>query len=110
MGQVYWSWQAEVKSGKLENFRALVARWNAIAAEDPDTLFNEWMVSEDGRTVRIDQRFTDAASALAQFETNYCWGKLDDHLSPEAMHVCGDYGTTLDFLREHGATFMKSLA
>ena len=110
MGQVHWFWQGSVKSGELENFKALVAQWNAIAAEDSNTLFNEWVVSDDGNTVRVDQRFTDAESALAQFETNDCWGQLDDYLIPQAMHVSGDYGTTLDFLREHGATFMKPLA
>ena len=110
MGQVYWFWQGGVKDGELENFKALVARWNAIAADDADTLVNEWVVSDDGHTVRVDQRFTNAAAALAQFEVNDCWGHLDDHLVPEAMHVCGDYGTTLDFLREHGATFMEPLA
>ena len=110
MGQVYWSWRAEVKDGELSSFKALVQHWNAIAAEDPDTLFNAWTVSEDGRIVRVDQRFTNAKTALAQFEVNDCWGKLDDHLNPASMYVCGDYGTTLDFLREHGATFMESLA
>ena len=110
MGQVYWSWQADVKEGELTNFKALVERWNAIAAEDPDTLFNAWVVSEDGRSVRVDQRFTDAETALAQFAVNECWEKLDDHLVPAAMYVCGDYGTTLDYLREHGAIFMGSLA
>ncbi|MGI9234714.1 MAG: hypothetical protein ACR2RD_13860 [Woeseiaceae bacterium] len=110
MTQVYWSWQAEVKDDELSNFKELVKRWNAIAAEDPNTLFNAWTVSEDGRTVRVDQRFTDADTALAQFELNDCWGELDDYLVPAAMYVCGDYGKTLDFLREHGATFMESLA
>lgn len=110
MGQVYWSWQANVKDGELTSFKALVSRWNSIAAEDPDTLFNEWVVSEDGRAVHVNQRFTNAETAFAQFAVNDCWGRLDDHLEPTSMYVCGDYGETLDFLREHGATFMKSLA
>lgn len=109
MGQVYWSWQAELKDGELSNFKALVTRWNSIAAEDPDTLFNAWTISEDGKTVRVDQRFTTAETAFAQFAVNDCWGDLDDHLVPASMHVCGDYGKTLDFLREHGATFMEPL-
>lgn len=109
MGQVYWSWQATVKTGELPNFKALVERWNMIAAEDPDTLFNAWVVSEDGSSVRVDQRFSNAKTALAQFDVNDCWTRLDDHLVPSSMHVCGDYGTILDFLREHGAVFMESL-
>lgn len=109
MAQVYWSWQATVKTGELANFKALVERWNSIAAKDPDTLFNAWVVSEDGGSVRVDQRFTNADTALAQFDVNDCWGRLDDHLEPTAMYVCGDYKMTLDFLREHGAIFMNSL-
>ena len=109
MGQVYWFWQAEVKPGALAGFRELVLRWNEIADKDNDTLFNQWVVSEDSATVQVDQRFTNADAALAQFAVNDCWGKLDDYLNPIAMHVCGDFGTTLDFLREHGAVFMKSL-
>lgn len=109
MGQVYWSWQADVKAGELENFKTLVARWNVIATQDSQTLFNEWVVSETGDSVHVNQRFTDAEAALAQFESNVCWEELDDYLEPTAMYVCGDYGSTLDFLREHGATFMARL-
>ena len=109
MGQVYWSWQADVKPGQLAEFRALVERWNAIADDDPNTLFNAWEISEDRCSVQVNQRFVSAEAALAQFESNGCWVELDNFLNPTAMYVCGDYGSTLDFLREHGATFMKSL-
>lgn len=109
MGEVYWYWQGEVKAGEMANFQVLVERWNAIAASDPATVFNAWTVSEDGRSVQVHQHFTSAEAALAQFEVNTCWGNLEEHLRPSAMYVCGDYGTALDFLREHGAVFMESL-
>jgi hypothetical protein len=109
MGQVYWSWQADLQPGELENFKGLVRRWNAIAEADEDTLHNDWVISEEETSVRVDQRFTNASAAMAQFQVNRCWGELDNHLIPTAMHVCGDYGTGVDFLREHGATFMQPL-
>jgi hypothetical protein len=40
---------------------------------------------------------------------NNGWEKLDDYLLPSGMYVSGDYGKTLDFLREHGAVFMRNL-
>ena len=108
MGQIHWSWEAEVKEGELENFRALVKRWNKIANKDPENLSNEWMISEDSRSVRVTQTFTNSAAALNQFESNL-WASLDKHVIPKQMYVCGDYGNTLDFLKKHGATFMVQI-
>lgn len=109
MAEVYWSWSAEIKPGELANFKALAKHWNKIAATDPGTLFNAWVISEDGQSVQVNQRFTNAATAFAQFDVNECWHKLDDHVNPTSMFVCGDYGKTLDFLREHGAVFMETI-
>ena len=110
MGQVYWTWEADVQPGELENFMALVQRWNDIARADEHTLYNNWVVNEDKTSVRVDQRFTNAAAAMAQFRVNTCWGELDNYLQPTGMTVCGDFTTELDFLREHGARFMAPLA
>ena len=110
MGQVYWSWEAEVKPGELENFKGNVVRgWNETAAKDSNTLINQWVIDEGGCSVKVYQRFTSAKHALAQFADNPGWEKLDDYLEPSAMFVCGDYGNELDFLREHGAVFMQDL-
>ena len=110
MGQVYWSWEAEVKTGELENFKAQVVKaWNAVAEADAQTLENQWVVNESGDAVKVYQRFTSASAAFAQFAVNDGWGKLDDYLNATGMFVCGDYGTELDFLREHGAVFMLDL-
>ena len=108
MGQVHWSWEAELKEGELENFKSLIKQWNIIASEDSATLSNEWFISDDGRLVRVLQTFSDANSALNQFGVNL-WSALDNHVTPKEMYVSGDYGDTLDFLREHGATFMVQL-
>ena len=110
MGQVHWSWEAEVKPGALENFKsALVRPWNVAAEEDEHTLENRWVVSESGESVKVYQKFSSAEAALAQFRTNDGWAKLDDYLNPTAIFVSGDYGDTLDFLRAHGAIFMLDL-
>ena len=108
MSEVYWSWEASVKNGELENFKKLVGNWNIVAAADPATLFNKWLISEDECSVRVLQRFVNATAALEQFKKNH-WDTLDNYLVPQSMCIYGDYGKTLDFLREHGATFMTSI-
>ena len=109
MSQVYWTWRGEVKPGEFANFKRLVARWNGFAIKDPNTLFNAWTASEDSSTVRVEQRFTDADAALAQCDVQDCWELLVERLTPSAGFFRGDYGVTLDYLREHGAIFMQSL-
>ena len=110
MGQVSWSWEANVKEGKLARFKKdVVVPWNIFAAADPDTLINRWAVDESLVSVKIYQLFTSAKAAFDQFAVNECWGRLDEYLEPTAMYVFGDYGKDLDFLREHGAIFMLDL-
>ena len=104
---VYWTWEADIKPGEEEGFKALAARWAKITAMDPKTLYSNWTISEDGKSVRVDQRFLDSAAAMAQYHVNDCWGQLDNHLQPTSMVICGDYREDLDWLRTHGARFMK---
>ena len=59
----------------------VVAPWNATAA-DEDTLLNYWVVDEAKTCVKVYQRFTSSAAALAQFTTNDGWAKLDNYLEP----------------------------
>ena len=106
---VFWTWQADIQPGKEEGFRDLAARWATIASTDRGTLYSDWTISEDGKSVRVDQRFTDSAAAMAQFQVNDCWKQLDDFLVPTSMVICGAYKEDLDRLREHGALFMKPL-
>ena len=106
---VYWTWQADIQPGKEEGFRKLASRWAMIAEADEATLESGWTISEDGKSVRVDQRFRDSASANAQFKVNDCWKQLDDYLVPTSMVICGAFREDLDWLREHGALFMKPL-
>jgi len=105
--QVYWTWEADIKPGKREGFLELVRRWDDIARKDAKTLYSNWTISEDETHVRVDQRFEDSAAAMAQYYVNGCWSELSDYLTPTAMIVCGEYQEDLDWLRGHGAIFMK---
>lgn len=102
---IYLTWDADIKPGQEEGFQTLARKWAEIAAKDPDTMYSDWSISEDGKSVRIDGRYKDAAATAKQFGTNL-WGELDNHLKPTGMVVCGKLSKELEFLREHGATFM----
>ena len=83
MGQVSWSWEADVKAGKLARFKKdVVVPWNIFAAADPDTLISRWAVDESLASVKVYQLFTSAKAAFGQFAVNDCWGKLDEYLEP----------------------------
>jgi len=67
---VYWTWEGNIQPGKEEGFRTLAKKWDDIASKDPDTLYSNWTISEDGKSVRVDQRFVNAEAAMAQFHEN----------------------------------------
>ena len=50
----------------IKHLRALTAI-KEIAAKDPGTLYSEWTISENGKSVRVDGRYVDATAAMAQF-------------------------------------------
>lgn len=102
---IHLTWEANIKPGEDEGFKTLAKNWAEIAAKDPGTLYSDWTISEDGRSVRVDGRYVDAAATMAQFGANL-WGELDKHLTPTGMVVCGKLSSELEFLREHGAKFM----
>jgi hypothetical protein len=106
---VYWNWEGDIKPGKLQEFKKLATRWTEIASKDPETLFSDWTISESGNHVRIDQHFENSAAGMAQYRVNHCWSELEDFLVPTSMTVCGDFKDDLEWLRGHGAVFMKPL-
>ncbi len=104
---LHWTWEASIKEGEEAGFKALAREWAEIAEKDPGTLQSQWCISADGVSVRVDQWFVNAAAAWAQFQTNTCWGRLDDHLQPTGMVVCGKSSKDLEFLHGHGAKFLE---
>ncbi len=65
------SWLAEVsiKSGQLDNFKALVEELVQWSQEDPKTLAYEWFLSEDNGSCHIYERSPSChAHELRHFE------------------------------------------
>ena len=70
MTEVKWSWEAASKDRVMEGFKAnIVVPWNAVAESDNDTLLNHWVVDEAKTCVKVYQRVTSSAAALAHFTT-----------------------------------------
>ena len=70
MTEVSWSCEAAPIERTLEGFKAnVVVPWNAVAAFDEDTLVNYWVVDEAKTCVKVYQRVTSYAAALAHFTT-----------------------------------------
>ena len=70
MTEVKWSWEAAPKDRVMEGFKAnIVVPWNAVAESDNDTLLNHWVVDEAKTCVKVYQRITSYAAALAHFTT-----------------------------------------
>lgn len=102
---IHVTWTADIKPDQDDGFRALATKWAEIAANDPDTRYSSWTIGEDGKSVRLDALYADAAATMAQFGANL-WGELDTYLTPIRMVVCGKLDSKLEFLRGHGAIFM----
>ena len=70
MTEVSCSCEAAPKDRMMEGFKAnVVAPWNAVAESDNDTLLNYWVVDEAKTCVKVYQRITSYAAALAHFTT-----------------------------------------
>ena len=69
-GSVHWVVEGEIKEGKLEAFKELMAEMiEATRAEEPDTLNYEWFLSEDGSRCQVYKRYKSSASAMAHLAT-----------------------------------------
>ena len=70
MTEVKWSWEAAPKDRVMDGFKAnVVVPWNAVAKSDNDTLLNYSVVDEAKTCVKVYQRVTSYAAALAHFTT-----------------------------------------
>lgn len=64
-GEIAWRVELRVKSGQLENFRALTAEMVDVTRRERGVLTYQRFVSEDGAHIQIYERYADSAAALA---------------------------------------------
>ena len=65
------SWVAEfsIKTGQLDNFKALVEEMVKSTRNEPNTLAYEWFLSEDNNTCHVYERYADSAATMSHLGT-----------------------------------------
>ncbi len=102
---VSWMLELNVRAGRDEDFRALMAEMvNATESTEPGALDYEWSVTADGRVCHIFERYADSAATmihLAAFGQNFAERFLAI-LEPTRFVV---YGSPSQEVREALAAF-----
>ena len=68
---LYWVFTLNVKPGRFEEFRALVADIVAASREEPGTLAYQYSVNADETTVHIFERYRDSDAFVAHVEQTF---------------------------------------
>ena len=69
-GSIHWVREGDIKEGKLDAFKELMAEMvDAARAYEPDMLNYEWFLSEDGRHCQVYERYKSSAVAMARLAT-----------------------------------------
>ncbi len=109
---VSWVVDHSIKSGQLENFKALVEELVQSTRNEPNTLAYEWFLSEDNSSCHSCERFADSAAALLHLGT---FGEKFAHRFMPLVDIkqFTVYGSPNDevkaLLGGFGATFMGQL-
>ena len=61
---VYWTIDISIKSGALDDLKALMDEMIASTQNEDGALNYEWWISDDSTTCHIYERYTDAAAAM----------------------------------------------
>jgi quinol monooxygenase YgiN len=92
-GSVHWVTEGDIKEGKLDDFKELMAEMvERVRADEPDMLNYEWFLSEDGRHCQVYERYKSSAVAMAYLAT-YRRSYAERFLAavtPTRMMVYGD--------------------
>lgn len=90
---VHWTVQANVREGQLDALRELAAEMIAdTKANEPGAQAYEWMLSEDGTTCHLYERYRDPAATLqhlANFNERYA-ARFMSVLEPTGFVVYGN--------------------
>jgi quinol monooxygenase YgiN len=103
--KVHWLLEVTVKDHQLQNLKDLIVEMADRAhANEPGTLDYMWMVSEDGSTAHVYERYKDSEAALthlASFDQHFAQ-RLLTMVDPIRFTV---YGSPSEALRQALAGF-----
>lgn len=110
---VFWNLEADVKEGKLEGLKSLMATMvEDTEANEPGTVNYEWSISEDGTKCHIYERYVDSGATLVHlgnFGAKYA-GDFMDAVEIKRFTVYGNPDETVKgALVKIGAKFMSPL-
>jgi quinol monooxygenase YgiN len=67
---VHWLYEVTIKRGQLQSLKDLIAEMVArTKADEPETLIYTWVVSEDGSTGQVYERYASSVAALTHLAT-----------------------------------------
>ena len=66
---VSWLVEVSIKSGQLDNFKALVEEQVQSTRNEPNTLVYEWFLGEDNSSCHIYERYADSAATMTHLGT-----------------------------------------
>ena len=70
MGDVVsWMVEVSIKSGQLDNFKALVSELVQSTRNEPNTLAYEWFLGADNTSCHIYERYADSAATMTHLGT-----------------------------------------
>ena len=109
---VSWAVEVSIKSGQLDNFKALTEELVQWARTDPGTLAYEWFLSEDSSSCHIYERYASSAVALTHVNTflERFAERFMNTVDFKGMTVCGAVSEELKgVMGGFGAAFMSQL-
>ncbi len=66
---VSWVVEVSIKSGQLDNFKALVEELVQSTRNEPNTLAYEWFLGGDNSSCHIYERYADSAATMTHLGT-----------------------------------------
>lgn len=91
--EISWLFDVTVKPDSQDALKELIAEMaTAAEADEPETLTYEWVISVDGNTAQVYERYADCDAALlhlASFNENFA-DRLMALVEPTGMTVYGE--------------------
>ena len=107
---LFWLFTLDVKPGKFDEFKDLVAGIVALTQQEQGTLAYQYAVSEDQHTIHIYERYRDSEAFVVHVEQTFA-GYAERFFSLVSVRSLVVYGTPNAEARRaldtFGATYMN---
>ena len=98
MSHVFWTFRVAIKDGQVGKLTDLIREMSdASQANEPGTLIYQWVISDDGKSAEVHERYAGSDAALrhlASFNGNFA-DRLMTLVEPAGMTVHGSPSAAL---------------